>query len=299
MQTLFAMSRDEDLTLPHAIKAYDKSIQNAFTLYLFNIYCMLRVTEMAKHDAEKRHTKYLPTEEDLTFSDKLFTNPLTQCLYQLKSFQKRFKEQAFEGRIDNDLIRKIYREFANEDYYKTYVYKANTSEDDHMVILHDLYRFMRKHDLFNELVEDLYATWEDDKSLVIGAVKKTLKALPATDQILRDFELPEETYDFGVELLNRVVVEDQNLMDIFKPILKNWDIERLALIDMILLKMAICEFMYFKSIPIKVTLNEYVEVAKLYSTSKSKDFINGILDKVMNQLNEKGLIAKEGRGLQE
>ncbi|HPG05788.1 MAG TPA: transcription antitermination factor NusB [Saprospiraceae bacterium] len=297
MQALYALNRDEELTIAQALRAYEISTENSFVLYLFNIYTLLQICRFAKVDAQKRHAKYLPSEEDLKFTDKFYTNALIQSLVKHIQLQKKIKDLHFETRMDQDLIRKMYKDFSNEEVYRAYIQKEVNAEEDHVDILHELYRFIRRSEVFNEMVEDLYATWEDDKSLVVGAVKKTLKALPAASDFLEEYQVQSETYQFGIQLLNRTAQDDTKIQEIFEPTLKNWDVERLALIDTILIKMAIAEFLYFKSIPTKVTLNEYVEVSKQYSTAKSKDFINGILDKVMKQLQEDGLIKKEGRGL--
>ena len=297
MQALYALNRDEELTIAQALRAYEISTENSFVLYLFNIYTLLQICRFAKVDAQKRHAKYLPSEEDLKFTDKFYTNALIQSLVKHIQLQKKIKDLHFETRMDQDLIRKMYKDFSNEEVYRAYIQKEVNAEEDHVDILHELYRFIRRSEVFNEMVEDLYATWEDDKSLVVGAVNKTLKALPAASDFLEEYQVQSETYQFGIQLLNRTAQDDTKIQEIFEPTLKNWDVERLALIDTILIKMAIAEFLYFKSIPTKVTLNEYVEVSKQYSTAKSKDFINGILDKVMKQLQEDGLIKKEGRGL--
>ena len=151
---------------------------------------------------------------------------------------------------------------------------------------------------FNDLIEDHYPLWQDDKSLVLGAVKKTLKALPTDERFFDEYLPSDETVkDFGEKLLSKVTTNNDKLLEIIEPTLKNWDVERVAIIDMILLKMAICELMNFPTIPTKVTLNEFVDISKQYSTDKSKDFINGILDRLMKQLHDSGKIVKEGRGL--
>ena len=135
---------------------------------------------------------------------------------------------------------------------------------------------------------------------MVGALKKTIRALPVEDGFYNGFKpTVETTVDFGEVLLTKVHKEDKELLEVIEPTLKNWDADRVAIIDMILLKMALCELTSFPSIPTKVTLNEFVEISKLYSTDKSKDFINGILDRLMKKLNKDGKIAKEGRGLKE
>jgi transcription antitermination protein NusB len=150
-------------------------------------------------------------------------------------------------------------------------------------------------------MEDHYGTWNDDKSVVVGAVKKTLKVLPQEDpNFYHEHRSSDETVnEFGFNLFERTLTSDVELLKYIEPNLKNWDSERVAIIDMILLKMALCEMMNFSTIPTKVTINEYVEIAKNYSTAKSKEFINGILDKVMRDFDDDGLITKTGRGLDE
>ena len=141
--------------------------------------------------------------------------------------------------------------------------------------------------------------WFVDESLVVGAIKRTLKMLPNVKEKFFEEFLPENepVYDFGLELLQTVVREDEQLLEIIQPSLQNWDITRVAILDLILLKMAVSELLRFPTIPTKVTLNEYVDISKQYSTEKSKDFINGILDRLMKKLGKEGKIKKEGRGL--
>jgi N utilization substance protein B len=147
-------------------------------------------------------------------------------------------------------------------------------------------------------MEENYISWIDDKSVVVGTMKKVLKSDTSSDSLFDrhkpDMQIVE---DFGKELLGMTFEEDDELLDIIKPILENWDHERLAIIDMILIKMAIIEFLNFETIPVKVTLNEYVEISKMYSTPKSKEFVNGILDKILKKLQSEDKVSKQGRGL--
>ncbi|MEO1438126.1 MAG: transcription antitermination factor NusB, partial [Bacteroidota bacterium] len=171
---------------------------------------------------------------------------------------------------------------------------------DHREVLLKLYKYLVKHDLFNEQMEDFSPTWQDDKSLVIGTMKKTIKGDAGDTDFFSQYRPDDETVqEFGANLLHKCLIFNDDHLDIIRPKLKNWEADRVASVDMILLKMAICEFMHFPTIPTKVTLNEYVDISKLYSTPKSKEFINGILDKLMKELHQEGKINKEGRGLQE
>ena len=297
MQILFAKNRDSELSDRMAMRTFETSLNTTFYQYLLNLYVMIGVFRVAEKDTDRRSTKHIKSEVDEKFSDRLFTNEFVQSIFNHKELNKKFKDNHLEASVDKSNFRSIYKSFGKEDFYLEYAIADEVSKEQHIELLHELYRNIRKNEIFNELMEDHSATWKDDKSLVIGAIKKTLKALPLDPDYLTKLEIPEETYEFGIKLLNRVLQEDEELGNIFEPTLKNWDIERLAILDVILLKMAICEFLHFDSIPTKVTLNEYVEIAKVYSTSKSKDFINGILDKVMRELDDQGKINKSGRGL--
>jgi N utilization substance protein B len=174
----------------------------------------------------------------------------------------------------------------------------NPVTTDNAKALLDLYRFLAASDLYSDMSEDRYNNWCDDESLVSGAMKKTLKNFPVSGKFYEEHEPSDATVlEFGEELLRKTCSEDQKLFTDIEPTLKNWDAERVAILDMVMLKMALCELLHFPTIPTKVTLNEYVEISKLYSTDKSKEFINGILDRLMKELLEKGRIVKEGRGL--
>jgi N utilization substance protein B len=174
-------------------------------------------------------------------------------------------------------------------------------EAGHREYLLDIYRELRKHELFEEIVDDQYPFWQEDKSLVIGALKKIFKQLPDTNEKFFEEYIPDKdtVVDFGQRLISVTMEQAEELEKLIEPTLKNWDMERLAVLDVILIKMALVEFLFFPTIPTKVTLDEYVDISKEYSTPKSKDFVNGILDRLMKALSEEGKIRKEGRGLLE
>ena len=297
MQILFAKNRDPYLLETHLPKIFDQSIQNSFNLYLFQLYLVQHICKQAKNVADKIQNKYLPSVDDKNFVPVLYENELIQSLVQNKKLQKLFDKGGFVQWVDEDVLKNIYSEFAKLDWYKAYADKA-TEDKNHLETLLELYRFLRKNVLFNETVEDQLYNWEDDDSLIIGAIKKTLKSLPAKDEFYKEYMLTEtDALAFGKSLLHAVVENDEEYAAIIKPTLRNWEAERVAVVDMILLKMAIAEFLNFESIPTNATLNEYVELSKIYSTPKSKEFINGVLDKIMKDLLQKNLIKKSGRGL--
>jgi transcription antitermination protein NusB len=298
MQVLYAQSRDESLDQKATVKEYWKKIEDSFDLLLFSIYNLINITKTASDDFEKRKAKHLPSEIDKVFTPKLWTNSMIQALVKNKFIQQKFEKKGFAQKVDKDHLRSIYFEFCKEDVYTQFLSKE-TNNEENLEMLLELFRFCRRSELFNEIIEDHFANWEDDKSLIIGTIKKVLKALPSDDDnaIMEHYPDEETCKEYGEFLLNKTFGDDHVLLNMIEPVLQNWDAERVAILDMIMLKMALCEFIYCPTIPTKVTLNEYVELAKTYSTSKSKEFINGILDKLLNDLKSKDLIVKEGRGL--
>ena len=297
MQILYTMNRDETITPQLSRKQYDTSVATSYKIYLLNVLQLYKVAEYVNDDAKIRAAKHLPTAEDKDFSTKLFDNPIIQTIADSASFRSLVKKDKLDKLLDSDFTRKIYKEFVKTAEFKTY--QANTVDlQGHRELLLEMYKFLAKHELFEERLEDYFSSWQDDKSLVVGAMKKTIKRVNGEDDFHKQYLPESETVkEYGEELLHKVMAKDDELFELIEPMLQNWEAERVATIDMILLKMALCELMYFETIPTKVTINEYVDISKLYSTPKSKEFINGILDKLMKKLKEQGLIKKTGRGL--
>lgn len=300
MQLLYMLNRDENLTFPDLLKGYNDGIWKTYEIYIFHLHLLLKVAQFAEKDAEIRAAKMLPTDEDKNFTPRLYKNPCTQSLANHIGFLNAVAKIHANENLDEDMIRRMYYAFSATEPYKQYLELAEPTDQDHSKMLLELYRFLLTNDLFIEMTEERYNNWLDDESLVVGAMKKTLKATPVQGDFYKEYEPSDETVrEFGEQLLRKTCQEDQTLFDLISPNLKNWDADRVAVLDMIMLKMALCELLYFPTIPTKVTLNEFVEVSKVYSTENSKEFINGILDRLMKRLLKEEKIVKEGRGLVE
>jgi len=288
MQFLYAMNRDSDLKSSEVRKKYKD-----------NLYILREITRLSIDDKRKRKAKHLPTDLDKIFTAKLFKNDIIQFLVNDKFLNNKIDKYGFADKLDKDYFKKLYTEFSALEPYADYLRQEEESNESTIEILLELFRFCRQSEFYNDAVEDHYSAWIDDKSLVIGATKKILKVLPSDEKNLLNTYYPDDetVKEYGEELLNRTIKEQEALEEIIKPLLKNWDHERLAVIDTILMNMAVCEFLHFESIPTKVTLNEYVDISKEYSTPKSKEFINGVLDQILKLLESEGKIKKKGRGL--
>lgn len=296
-QVLYSVSRDSTLTPRLARSAYAVSVKKSFELFQFALYSFAKICQISEEDADKRKAKYLPTDKDKNFKAKLYNNPIIQNIAQCRELYNTAEDKKFNELASIDFARKVYSEYSKTEEYKNYINSESTI-DDHVEQLLDLFRFCRKNEYFLDVMDDGYANWIDDKSLVIGALKKVIKHDPQNPNILNPHRPEEEIVEeFGETLLRYYLDEEEELLEYVKPILENWDHERLAIIDTILINMALSEFLDFESIPVKVTINEYVELAKRYSTPKSKEFVNGILDKLLKKLDAEGVIKKSGRGL--
>ena len=297
MQILYTQNRTAGMTRDQVLRAYRRSIEQSTDLFLFNLDLLANVADFAREMKRRKRDKLRPSADDLAFEPRLAENPVSAAILENREFQYLREKKHFDQKYDEGTMQTLYTEFAALPEYQVYLKSEPSVVADRETLL-ALYKKLLKTELFHGLLQDNFSNWIDDDSHVIGAVKKAIKALPEEGAFWeKQYPTDETTEEFGETLLIRVLEDEDELRGIIDPTLKNWDADRVAVIDMILLKMALAELLHFNSIPTKVTINEYVEISKMYSTEKSKDFINGILDRLMKQLTENGQIAKAGRGL--
>lgn len=277
---------------------YQASINRSLEILVFSLRVLQKVLRYSLIDAENRKHKMLPSENDKLFNPIILTNEQSQILMNSQSLEIHVRKFHVYSKIDQDLIRKLYLEFSKDQEYVDYYCLSEHTAEENIEMLLKIYKSISKNQVFNETLEDLYVSWDDDESLIVGAVKKIIKSLISDIDFFKEYLPDDETIkEFGETLLVETVKNDKALVELINPFLENWEMERVAAIDLIMLKMAVTEILKLESIPTKVTLNEYVEISKMYSTDKSKEFINGILDRLINKLNNEKKIIKSGRGL--
>ncbi len=298
MQVRYAVNRQEDFSDRRAMSMYRDLVDRSFQVYLFNLLIMQRVAEYARQDEARKRSKHLPSDEDKAFTAKMATNRALASLSENQGLRTLYDRYHLGQALDADQVHKLYRAFTKEEEHVAYLAKTDTTPADDIQLLLALYRWLIKQEIFEAMVEDRFPLWDDDRSLVNGAMKKTIKALPAREEFYEAYRKPVDAVtEFGETLLKYLGENDTALTELIQPTLENWDVERVATIDMILIKMAVAEFTQFPTIPTKVTFNEYVDISKRYSTDKSKEFVNGVLDKLLKQLQAGGMVQKQGRGL--
>ena len=297
MQALYSFYTTEGIKKDEVLTGYDDTIRNSYILLNYQLYLMVKIAEHSKDDLIKRQAKLLPSEFDKSFTAKLFDNQLTQTIAKNKELLRSWEKNQFNEKTPEDFTRKLYKTLSLTPEYAKYVSSENGKEEDQQILLF-LFKELCKQEFYNETIEDIFFNWLDDQSIIVGTIKKIIKDFKTADEISEEYGPSDEAIrEFGRELLKYVLVNNDALESTLSPLIENWDIDRVAFIDMILIKMSVGEMLIFPTIPTKVSINEYVELTKAYSTDKSKDFVNGILDKALHTLSESKKISKSGRGL--
>lgn len=283
MQTLYSVESQEELVKPgEPVKLLQKQFDQTRQLLVFIIHFLTEVTRYAETDAHNRASKHLPSQEDLNVNTKIAGNELLWKMLDHPSYKKAVKEDKPESIEIKELVRKIYLELAESDIYKQYIAAAQRENRSEKEILEYIFgELMVPNESFLSLLEENFNNWIDDGEMVILLVQNFLSK-PST----YNFQelLGKEKWQFAKDLLETTLDKKEVTLDLIKPKLKNWDPERIATLDMILMRMGVCEFLFFETIPPKVTINEYIDLAKEYSTPMSGQFVNGILDNIHKDL---------------
>ena len=290
MQTLYTVSTMEETPKPGAAQALlSKHFESTKHLFSYLLFAVHEVAAYAEKDAFQRSAKHLPTEADLRVNTKIAGN---EWLWRLKEdpvLQQHWKATKPEHTLDKDLVRKLYLQLVETPEYKAYTAQQERDRQAERNMMQFVGDFVMGDEAFIQHVEDLFTNWADDAELTLGLAKAYLSRPGGAE--LNHF-ISADKLQFAQSLLATVLEKGKHLEEYIYPKLKNWDAERIASVDMILMKMGVAEFLYFETIPPKVTINEYIELAKEYSTSQSGQFVNGILDNIHKELGATGRLHK-------
>lgn len=283
MQTLYAgYAIEGKMKKEDAIKTLDKHLEQSLQLFVFLIYNLTEIARYAEIDARQKASKHLPTQQDLVVNTKIAGNLLLWQILEHPTYNEAIKAFKIDLKSDQDWIRKLYLELIETDFYKKYISLPSRDKKDEKEILEFIFTdLMLPNDDFVAYLEEYFVHWEDDCEMMNLLLLNFLQK-PNTNNF-RQF-VSAEKLKFAKDLLSSVIDKEEICNEYIKSKLQNWDPERTAIIDMILMRMGICEFLYFETIPTKVTINEYIELAKDYSTPQSGHFVNGILDSIHKDL---------------
>ncbi|MBT8394470.1 MAG: transcription antitermination factor NusB [Flavobacteriaceae bacterium] len=302
MQTIYAFNNSESIDLKLPQKQLLLSMQDMYNLYLLLVSLLIEVHSKAEDHLNKSKLKHLATLQEKNPNKKFVDNILLQELKHNKAFQEVLKKRKpNDWKLDSEYVEIVFKKILDSEIYLTYMQSQNSSFNEDKKFVLDVFKIIIAPDeKLYDYIEDKKLTWLDDLPVVNTGIVKLLKKTKRNAN--ESYYLPalyrdEEDKDFAIELLQKTILNQNEYNKEIASRTTNWDSDRLAVLDSILLKMAICELQNFPSIPTKVTMNEYLEIAKEYSTPKSSVFINGILDKIVKEYSDKGKLNKTGRGL--
>ena len=305
LQALYAFLRSGNDDIPNGEKELFHSLNKIQDLYIWVLLIFGEIHMLAVDRIEDNKKKRLPTREDLDPNTKFVNNVILNLLADNEELlrQADARKLSWAGQRD-DLVKKIFRSIVQSPEYDDYMMNPELSfEDDLDFMTHVFKRYIANSELLYSHLEEHSIYWMDDIDLVFTMILKTMKSFRPnsmpTHRLLPLYKDPEDETKFIKELYRQSIMDSDENEKRIQERAQNWEIERIAVMDMIIMKMAITEVMRFPTIPVKVTLNEYIEISKFYSTPKSSVFINGILDRLFEDLKASGDIRKVGRGLVE
>ncbi len=300
MQAAFAMQQSGSDNLPAQEKLLTQSFDNIFKLYVLNLMLLVALKQKAAEEIAIRLNKNFPTEEDLNPNYKFVNNRILNLLENnefIKAFAKKYKLNKWE--LDKELVNHIWQKIKQSKLYKDYMAdKTSSFEDDKEFILALYKNFIAPEVKLHESFEADDSHWADDIAIANTMVMKTITALKEDKPFnnLPPLFKDEMDREYAIDLFRKVILNDKELTQLLEGKTPNWEYDRISEIDKLIMKMAIAEFLYFPSIPTNVTINEFVEIAKEFSTPKSNIFINGVLHNVVNDLKQQNRLNKNARG---
>lgn len=301
LQILYAFFSSPDTSINNSEKELFFSLQKTFDLYHYLMALIIDIQKFAEERIDLGMKKHRPTSEDLAPNTRFINNQLITQLKNNISLSKYIANSKLTWNDNEELIRKIYVALIDQDFYKEYMQAPRQSYSDDRKLVEDIFKYLiLDNEDIESLLEEQSIYWNDDLDFVVSMILKTFKKFKETSderQALLPMFKDEEDHQFAKDLYRKVILNHSENMEMIKQHTVNWDIERIAFIDNLILELALSEFLYFPSIPTKVTMNEYIELSKYYSTEKSRNFINGILDKALKDLKKANKILKAGRGL--
>ncbi|HEY5405527.1 MAG TPA: transcription antitermination factor NusB [Ginsengibacter sp.] len=292
MQALYSIESMNNETRPgEALQILKQNIEQSRHLFTHLAYFIIEVARFAEKDAIQKAQKHLPSLHDLNINTRIAGNEIVWAILDNSSFQKSLEHFKIKHLIDDELVRKLYHSLISSPEYKEYIELTARDRKSEKKMLEFIFgNLMLPEENFLSDVEEKFIHWDDDADMMIVLMNELLQKPAAFDF---GEMVSKEKMEFAVELMECVIDKKDYCLELIKPKLKNWDAERIAALDMILMQMGVCEFLYFETIPPKVTINEYIDLAKEYSTEQSGHFVNGILDNIHKELVAQNKIHKK------
>jgi N utilization substance protein B len=291
MQTLYAVdSLNDQIKTGEPQSILIKKIEQSRQLLTYLIYFITEIARFAEKDALQKASKHLPTQGDLNVNTKIAGNEVVWRFLEANGFANAVSHFKLEHLVDTDLLKKIYQKLITTEEYITYIQEQGREPKKEKAILDFIFvELLLPNEDFINHIEEKFINWDDDAEMMSQLIPSLIQR-PSSAQFSE--VLDKEKMDYAKSLTQTVLDKEEVSKELIKPKLKNWDADRIASLDMIILQMGICELLYFETIPTKVTINEYIDLAKEYSTPQSGQFVNGLLDNLHKELLAQGKIHK-------
>ena len=296
VQIVYAYYQNGGKNLDTAEKELYFSLTKAYDMYNNLLLLMVEITKQAERKQSAAKNKLLPTEEELHPNTKFVDNRFIAQLEVNKQLLEFSETQKKTWENESEFVKRLCEVIMNSDIYKEYMESETSSYEEDRELWRKIYkRIIFNNNELDQVLEDQSLYWNDDKEIVDTFVLKTIKRFEeqngANQPLLPEFK-DDEDQDFARRLFRRSILNAEYYRHLINENTRNWDLDRVALMDIIIMQIALAEILSFPNIPINVTFNEYVEIAKLYSTPKSGSFINGTLDGIVNALKEENKLTK-------
>ncbi len=300
MQTLYAYFKHDNGDIAFYEKELFKSLDKIYDLYITILALFADIHHTAHLVIEENKHKRLPSAQDLNPNLKFIQSPLLIAISESPELKKEIANRKISWQNDYDLVRKLFAEIRQGDAYDAYMATpvGNVKEDREFFIslVSDV---LAEHGLLIHLFEEKNIHWTDDSFVAFSMVIRTFENFTGQFKLLPLYKDAEDDKAFASTLFRQTILNNEAFEKLIDAKTKNWELERIAAMDILLMKMAIAEFINITNVPVKVSLNEYIDISKEYSTPNSRTFINGVLDKIIVDLRNDNKIQKTGRGLLE
>ena len=297
IQVVYAYYQNAGKNLDAAEKELFYSLSKAYDLYKYLLALMIEVTQFADRRIDNRRHKLRPTEEDLNPNTRFVDNAFMAQLMQNTQLEEFRANQKRTWDDEGDFVKHLFEKIEQTKAYQEYMAKETLTYEDDRELWRKLYRStIAQNETIDEILEEQSLYWNDDKAIVDTFVLKTIKRFEpengAEQELMPEYK-DDEDKEFARKLLRTAITGAEAYRKLMENNAKNWDMERFAFMDILIMQVALAEIISFPSIPVSVSLNEYVEIAKMYSTPKSGSFINGMLDSIVNQLKSENKLNKQ------
>ncbi len=302
MSALYAFFQSDNKDLPKGERDLFTGIDKIYDLYIFQLAFLVELQHVASTLSEDAKNKRLPTSNDLNPNLKFIENKFIAQLGENIHLKREINNRRISWNNEFELVKKIFINIRTSEEYEKYMNVSDDSYKTHLDFALEIFKeHMADFELLNHFYEEKNLHWGDDIYLVNPMVVKTIESFKEDSnpdfKLLPLYKDREEDEQFVKDLFRQTVMQEEETKKLIADKTKNWEVERIAMMDVLLMQMAITEILFFSNIPVKVTLNEFIEISKIYSTPKSKIFINGILDKLLVDFKSGNKLNKIGRGL--